>query len=75
MDNTQDLQDKASAFLEENHISGDTMIQMNHGLDSLDKNKIGAYYMHELMVAFLEQMDYSRTYGSVFWRHMPKRLV
>lgn len=50
-----DLEDQAAIFLEEMNISGDTMVQMNHHLDDIPKDKIGAYYLNDLMAGFVRE--------------------
>lgn len=51
----RDLENRAAIFLEEMNISGDTMVQMNHSLDDIPKEKIGAYYLHDLMAGFVQE--------------------
>jgi len=46
------LADEAAIFLEEMNISGDEMIQMNHSLDDIPEDKIGAYNLHDIMAEF-----------------------
>lgn len=43
---------KAAIYLEECHISGDTMINMNHSLDEVPEEERGAYYLHDLLAQF-----------------------
>ena len=50
-----DLEDRAAIYLEEMNISGDTMVQMNHHLDDVPKDKIGAYYLQDLMAGFVQE--------------------
>ena len=50
-----DLADRAAIFLEEMNISGDEMVQMNHSLDDIPKDKIGAYYLHDIMAGFVQE--------------------
>ena len=50
-----DLKDQAAIYLEEMNISGDTMVQMNHHLDDMPKDKIGAYYLNDLMAGFVQE--------------------
>lgn len=49
------LKDQAAIYLEEMNISGDTMVQMNHHLDDMPKDKIGAYYLQDLMAGFVQE--------------------
>ena len=51
----RDLKDRAAIFLEEMNISGDTMVQMNHHLDDMPEDKIGAYYLQDLMAGFVQE--------------------
>ena len=45
--------DKSALFLEESFISGDTMIEMNHSLNTMPKGmKKGSYYLHDIMAQF-----------------------
>ena len=67
-----DLEDRAAIFLEEMNISGDTMVQMNHHLDDIPKDKIRAYYLNDLMageiaVKMLKSLD------SIFQREKQER--
>jgi hypothetical protein len=39
----------AVLFLEELHISGDTMVNMNHCTDELNPNEVGAIYLSDLL--------------------------
>jgi len=48
------LSDRAALYLEELHISGDTMIEMDHSLESLDDDKVGALYLHDILAGFVE---------------------
>lgn len=52
-----DLEDRAAIYLEEMNISGDTMVQMNHHLDDMPKDKIGAYYLNDLMAGFVRRNE------------------
>ena len=49
------LKDRAAIFLEEMNVSGDTMIEMNHSIDELPPEKIGAYYLHDLLEWFTDK--------------------
>lgn len=59
-DATQELQHKAAIFLEENHISGDTMVEMTHGIDNVP---IGAVYLYDLLVSFSGIQNEKRLIG------------
>ncbi|MCK5607537.1 hypothetical protein KAR91_36980 [Candidatus Pacearchaeota archaeon] len=48
------LSDRAALYLEELHISGDTMIEMDHSLESLDAGKVGSLYLHDILAGFVE---------------------
>lgn len=54
MDNhvKEDEVNKAVIYLEECNISGDTMIQMNHCLDDIPKEKQGSIYLHDLLAGY-----------------------
>ena len=56
-----DLKDQAAIYLEEMNISGDTMVQMNHHLDDMPKDKIGAYYLNDLMAGFVRRNKHNVT--------------
>lgn len=57
LDDNYTLEDKAAIYIEECHISGDTMIDMDHSLDDMPKEKIGAMYVHDLMAGFVEALE------------------
>lgn len=40
----EELKDKAAIYLEEMHISGDTMLEMNHGLDNVPEEERESFY-------------------------------
>ena len=46
----------AAVYLELNNISGDTMIAMDNNLDNVPKDKIGSFYLHDLMAGFVEYL-------------------
>lgn len=47
------LKDEAAIFLEEMHVSGDAMIDMDHCLDELAVDEHGSYYLHDVLAGFL----------------------
>jgi len=44
----------AAIFLEELNISGDTMVKMDCNIDELPLNKIGSYYLHDILCMYCE---------------------
>jgi hypothetical protein len=50
-----DLETKAAIFLEENHVSGDAMVAMDHCLDELNGIR-GSLYLHGLMAGFVTKL-------------------
>ena len=50
------LSDLASLYLEECHVSGDSMIALDHSLESHQKCMNGSLYIADLMAGFAEKM-------------------
>ena len=50
------LSDLASIYLEECHVSGDSMINMDHSIDDLPDRELGAFYVADLMAGFVERI-------------------
>ena len=46
----------ASLYLEENHVSGDSMIDRDHSLEGLKDDDLGAFDIADLMSGFAEKM-------------------
>jgi hypothetical protein len=51
------LEDRAAIYLEEMHISGDTMITMDHALDDISQDQQGAYYLYDLLAGFVQHLS------------------
>lgn len=51
------LENRAAIYLEEAHVSGDAMIQMDHNLDELPEDKQGAFYLHDLLAGFVRHLS------------------
>ena len=52
----ENLETKAAIFLEEMHISGDTMVAMDHSLDDVPEEEQGSLYLHDIMSLFVESL-------------------
>jgi hypothetical protein len=50
----KDLADKAAIFLEENNISGDAMIELDHNITEEMK---GSLYLHDIMAEFARKFS------------------
>lgn len=50
------LEDCAAVFLEENNISGDTMVEMDHCTEDLPSGRIGSFDLADIMAAFVRQL-------------------
>ena len=48
------LSDRAALYLEELHVSGDTMIEMDHSLENMNDDKVGSLYLHDILAGFIE---------------------
>ena len=48
------LEDKAAMYLEENNISGDTMVLFDHNIKDIPPG--GAMYLYDLMVGFIKKV-------------------
>jgi hypothetical protein len=51
------LEDRAAIYLEESHVSGDAMIQMDHDLDELSEEWQGSFYLHDLLAGFVRHLS------------------
>lgn len=51
------LEDRAAIYLEEAHVSGDAMIQMDHDLEDMPEEKQGAFYLHDLIAGFVRHLS------------------
>lgn len=54
-------QSDAAMFLEELHISGDTMVAMNHSLDDVPTEAQGSFYLHDILVLYSENKSNQKT--------------
>lgn len=53
---TGSLSDLAEMYLEECHVSGDSMLDTDHSIDDLPDIKGGSFYVADLMAGFVERM-------------------
>jgi hypothetical protein len=54
-----DLKDKAAIFLEEMGVSGDAQIGIDDEHAPEEEMKGGAYYLHDLLAAFVDEVEAS----------------
>ena len=47
-----ELEELAAIYLEELHVSGDTMLYMDHSLNTLD-GEVGAMYLTDILAGFV----------------------
>jgi len=48
----EDEKTRAAMYLEDCHISGDTMVKMDHSLDDIPEDQRGSIYLHDLLAAY-----------------------
>lgn len=67
------LETKAAIYLEEAHVSGDTMVKMNYHVDELSEDQTGSYYVCDLMARFLKKELESASI-KVSWRKIEDKI-
>jgi len=51
---TKNMVGLAAEYLEEWHVSGDTMVERDHCMDGVEG---GSYYVHDIMVGFVKHLN------------------